>query len=174
VRRLGHLFPRDVQEEVDGFRGWERVRADDFLPPAPDDVAGRSVPADDACTACEHQLGRLAGERIAIYGAGAHTEKILGVLQEHAHRIVGILDDAPMRQGKRIGRWSVAAFEQWRRLRPDAIVISSDAFETRMAAQAHRRTAGEVRVVTLYAANEPEQDGSAQDERIPESVADQH
>lgn len=153
IERLAHLFPKPVHQDIDGFAGWERVRADDFLPRVEPCAASAAVSDHHARRAAERALRELvhaSKRRIAIYGAGRHTDKIAPVLLSAANQVVAILDDAPLRHGKRIGPWTVQPFEEWRRLGVDAILISSDAHQEQMAARAVERTAGRATVIRLY------------------------
>jgi hypothetical protein len=83
------------------------------------------------------------GKRIALYGAGRHTERFLMTLRhmlEPRHRIVGILDDAP--RAAALDGLQVAATGDWRRLAPDLVIVSSDAHEAAMMEKGARAFPG--------------------------------
>ncbi len=69
------------------------------------------------------------GARIGIYGAGVHTEYLLGVLAELESVIFCLLDTDPRKQGRHFHRWRVFGPEDIPELDLDGILISSQRFE---------------------------------------------
>ena len=93
------------------------------------------------------------GRRIALYGAGKHTERFLMTLRnllEPQHRVVGILDDAPKRA--EIDGIAVLPTAQWESLAPNIVIASSDAHETEMLQRAYSRFR-ETKVWGIYEIN---------------------
>ncbi len=75
----------------------------------------------------------LSPARIAIYGAGKHTERFLATfrnLAEPRHRVVGILDDSP--RAESFAGVPILQTMAWQQLQADVIVLSSDAHEEAM------------------------------------------
>lgn len=70
--------------------------------------------------------------RIAIYGLGRHTQWRSGVFDRDDLPIVGIIDDSPPPSGEAFGLPVVALDRAIDRLRPDAVLLSSDAWESPM------------------------------------------
>jgi SAM-dependent methyltransferase len=73
--------------------------------------------------------------RVAVYGAGFHTEYLLKETSLGTARIVGLVDGNPAKQGLRLWGHAVHAPERLPELAPDAIVISSYDFQEEMVAR---------------------------------------
>lgn len=91
-------------------------------------------------------------ERVALYGAGQHTRRVGEALCSPPVEIAWIVDDDPDRIGTRLWHIPVigmdGAIERADEI--DAVLISSDAMEDRLAARAARLGERGVRVLTLY------------------------
>ncbi len=70
-----------------------------------------------------------ADARIGVYGAGIHTEYLLGVLEELAPVVYCLLDTDPRKQGRPFHQWKVYGPDDIVDLNLDAILISSQRFE---------------------------------------------
>jgi len=71
----------------------------------------------------------LDDARIGVYGAGIHTEYLLGVLEELASVVHCLLDTDPRKQGYNFHQWKVYGPDDIAGLNLDAILISSQRFE---------------------------------------------
>ena len=107
--------------------------------------------------ACRDELvpyvERLAGDgcrRIVIYGLGRHTQWRAGVFERSDLPIVGIIDDAPPPSGEAFGLPVVTLEDAVDRLRPDAVLLSSDAWEPSMYERALPLESGGVRICRIY------------------------
>jgi FkbM family methyltransferase len=89
-------------------------------------------------------------KRVVLYGAGSHTRKVASALERSPVAILGVIDDDAARAGQRIAGLEVMTAERAISLAPDAIVLSSDAFEQRLwdACEPHRRKG--IAVIRLY------------------------
>ena len=77
---------------------------------ATEGVAGQSVTPAVAQQRMRAVLDDWRGRGpIVVFGAGAHTHKILPVLEEYAGKIAGVADDSPQCWGRAVGRWTVEA-----------------------------------------------------------------
>ena len=86
--------------------------------------------------------------RVAVFGCGRHTTRCAGLLGEF-EQLVGYIDDN-QEVAEFLGKPAVRTRDALTSLRPDTIVLSSDAHERALwDASAPLRIAG-VRVVTLY------------------------
>ncbi len=93
-----------------------------------------------------------AGSRIALYGAGKHTRKMLPLFRQAAGshaQLAGILDDHP---GDRrdIDGLPVIPASDWRTLSPAAIIVSSDAHESAMAAKLATIVTDNIKIWRVY------------------------
>ncbi len=107
--------------------------------------------------ACRDELiplvERLAAEgfrRIAIYGLGRHTQWRAGVFGRDDLPVVGIIDDAPPPSGEAFGLPVVTLDAAADRLRPDAVLLSSDAWEDALHERTMPLEAAGVRVQRIY------------------------
>lgn len=93
---------------------------------------------------------RAAGcERIAVYGTGKHTRR-LASLFDGSLPLVGLIDDAPPAWEYMFGLPIVPFESALSSLRPDAVILSSDAWEARMWERSAPWRAAGVRVIPLY------------------------
>lgn len=88
--------------------------------------------------------------RIAIYGAGYHTECLLDTTDLGKADLVALVDGNPSKQGSYVLGLPVVAPEALVALRPDAVVISSYDFQDEMVANLRRLGLGHVPVLTFY------------------------
>lgn len=154
---LAAFFPRDPLTAADDTLAWSRINADDFRP-LPFAPGGHDAYATHVAGArLDALLADLARQRkrVAIYGAGAHTQRFAARFAAAAGTVVGVLDDDPQRAGAPLALWTVQPFDAWRTLRADALLISSDAYEAVLAARARERTAGVLAIRTLYDSGPP-------------------
>ena len=93
---------------------------------------------------------KSAGTRIAIFGAGEHTQFLLELL-DFSGQVVAVLDSDPAKHGKRFLRWRVSAPERAPALGVDAIVLSSRPYQDEMhAAVAHLASEHGVEIIRCY------------------------
>ena len=113
--------------------------------------------------ALNQRVGQLArGTRIALYGAGKHTARMLGLFREaiepHA-TLVGILDDAPA--GVSLASLAgvlplpVLPTNQWRMMEPQIVVVSSDTYEMAMYANVRAALPESVEIWRVYQSDAP-------------------
>ncbi len=122
---------------------------------------GRVEYADPSRSAFErlvHQIGSWLDEhktlRIALYGAGQHTHKILpfrAELEKKGVRIERILDDNPSRQGQQLDGIPITAPADVLTSPIDLVVLSSDAMEPLLWKNSKPLREAGVIVVRLYA-----------------------
>ncbi len=122
--------------------------------------AGRPV----APEAARQQTGVILNEwrgrgQVVVFGAGAHTRKILPVLERHAEKIAGIADDSPACWGRRCGRWTIGAPRTIIDDRVSGILVSSDVQQSPMAARLRSEFGGRCAILTLYVDRDDESDG---------------
>lgn len=149
--------------------GFERISTSEHGGAACDVIVQRSSDSIDAWAgagvpvvrvgqrACRDDLipfvERLVEEgcrRIAIYGLGRHTQWRAGVFDRDDLPIVGIIDDTPPPSGEAFGLPVVTVDAAIDRFRPDAVLLSSDAWESAMADRALPLEAAGVRVCRIY------------------------
>ncbi|MEO0632237.1 MAG: hypothetical protein AAFY46_16155, partial [Planctomycetota bacterium] len=126
---------------------------------------GRAAPAVTGGTpvvrigerACRDELvphvERLVADgfsRVAIYGLGRHTQWRAGVFDRADLPIVGIIDDAPPPSAEAFGLPVVTLDDAIDRLRPDAVLLSSDAWEAAMHDRAKPLEAAGVHIRGIY------------------------
>lgn len=88
--------------------------------------------------------------RIAIYGLGQHTQRRADVLELPDLPVVGFIDDRPPASGEAFGLPAVTPQRAMIDLRPDGVLLSSDAWEDKLwRSSAFLREAG-VRVRAIY------------------------
>lgn len=92
---------------------------------------------------------RAGRRRIAVFGIGKHTRKIASLFGSGLP-FVGFIDDAPPPWGTMLGMPVVPLERAMSELRPDAVLLSSDAYEATMWERcAPLRRAG-VRIIPIY------------------------
>ena len=89
--------------------------------------------------------------RIAVYGTGKHTRNRSSIFYE-GFPIVGLIDDAPPACGQMFGLPVVTLDEAREALDPDAILLSSDAWEAQLWTRCETLRNAGVRVLCLYGA----------------------
>lgn len=91
-----------------------------------------------------------AGSRVALYGAGYHTECLLQHTALARARLVALVDGNPAKQGGRLFGLPVVAPEALRTLRPDVVVISSYDFQDEMVETLDALELGKIERVCFY------------------------
>jgi hypothetical protein len=89
-------------------------------------------------------------ERVVLFGAGQHTRKCAQALLDPPVRVLGIVDQNPKIVGTRIWNYPVISIEQALELRPQAVVLSSDSAEDRLAVAAQPMVGAGIELVDLY------------------------
>ncbi|MFG0329464.1 MAG: glycosyltransferase [Phycisphaerales bacterium] len=142
-RDLGGEGPRD------------RTKIDRSLLVAPDRASGESFRggALDRVRAALEALEARGRSRIVLYGVGRHTRRAAPALL-HRPSVVGFIDDHPPSDGVAYGRPVASVEEALERFRPDAVLISSDGWETALYDRTTPLRDAGVEIVTLY--HEPE------------------
>lgn len=104
---------------------------------------------DEAVAACLD-----AGiHRVVLYGTGRHSQRLGSRLKSCPLDILRFVDDNPARQGLSFLGFGIASLDQALELRPDAIIISTDAYETAIVERIRPKLTGTgVGLVTLYGA----------------------
>lgn len=87
--------------------------------------------------------------RIAVFGLGQHTQRRAEAFAQGLP-VVGFIDDRPPASGEAFGLPAVAPGEALRVLKPDGVLISSDAWEREMWAQTKSLRGAGVVVRTIY------------------------
>lgn len=90
------------------------------------------------------------GMRIALYGAGRHTAKLLQSAPLWPLHVLGIIDDDPALTGLTRYGMRIYAPSDIARLNPDALLISSDQYEEAIYRKLAPLEAGGLRVLRLY------------------------
>lgn len=88
-------------------------------------------------------------QRIAVYGTGKHTRNRSSIFYE-GFPIVGLIDDSPPDCGQMFGLPVVTLAQAREKLNPDAILLSSDAWEAKMWERCEALRHAGVRVMALY------------------------
>ncbi|MAY75473.1 MAG: hypothetical protein CMJ31_12320 [Phycisphaerae bacterium] len=101
-------------------------------------------------------LAARGARRVVIYGAGTHTLKAAQALASPPVDILAIADDDARRHGDKLWGYPIVALDDVERLRPDAIVLSSDSFEDKLWAKAAGYGSLGIDVIRLYAQTLPE------------------
>jgi glycosyltransferase involved in cell wall biosynthesis len=116
--------------------------------------------ADDAMSPAEAQacdrVRRLAAraasegcKRISVYGTGKHTRRLAAIF-DGTLPFVGSIDDAPPAWEYMFGLPIVRFESALEDLRPDAVILSSDAWESRMWERTEGLRRAGVRVIAVY------------------------
>ena len=123
-------------------------------------MAGASADAELACDRARAVLGDWRGRgSIVVFGAGAHTHKILPALLDMADRIAGIADDSPAVHGRSIGRWRVRDPADLIDGSVGGILVSSDVQQATLEARLRPSYGDRCAILTLY--RSPDDDGPA-------------
>lgn len=96
---------------------------------------------------------RRGRERIAVYGAGQHTRRGAAAFSRDPP-VVGFIDDNPPASGGLFGLPVVRLGEAAERLRPDAVVLSSDSMEGALWERSRGLRERGVEVIALYGSYE--------------------
>lgn len=112
---------------------------------------------DRARQAAVHALVR-GHRRIAIYGAGTHTSVVAEVFRGLPLEVVAVIDDDAGKSGANVQGWPIRTPGEALTLRPDAVLLSSNAHENRLWASAERFRGAGVDVMRLY----PETEGGVE------------
>ena len=91
-----------------------------------------------------------AGSRVAIYGAGYHTECLLDATDLRRADLVALVDENPAKQGTKVLGLPVVSPRELPALAPDVVVISSYDFQAEMVESLRRVGLGEVPTLTFY------------------------
>lgn len=100
-----------------------------------------------------HVLELIARENlapVAIYGAGAHTSKVIRALLETTVRVAGFIDASREKQKRGVCGWRVVAPETVDQLGARSVVINSDRYERRIWAGRGDLERRGLRVFRLY------------------------
>ncbi|MCB9477609.1 MAG: glycosyltransferase [Deltaproteobacteria bacterium] len=92
-------------------------------------------------------------KRIAFYGAGQHTRKLLSsqsYLEQHGLRILAVIDDSPDQRGLTLGEWPIVSRSDAVGMDLDAVVLSSDTIESTLWANSEIFLNAGIEVVRLY------------------------
>jgi hypothetical protein len=81
-----------------------------------------------------HGLATQGLRRVALYGAGSHSRRLLDGLTGGPCTVVGVIDDAP--SADRFEDLPLVTPASWSRLSADALVLSSRGAESELAARA--------------------------------------
>lgn len=88
--------------------------------------------------------------RVAIYGAGSHTRAISPVLSDSPIELACIIDDNPSTWGSTVAGLKVVSPEQAMALDLDAVLLSSNTMEAKLAVSARPLAEQGVAVIPLY------------------------
>lgn len=89
-------------------------------------------------------------ERIVIYGIGRHTQRSGGFIANHSYPIVGFIDDNPKAIGSLFDLPVVKPDQALGKLRPDAVLLSSDAWEQQLWDGARLLRQAGVHIQSIY------------------------
>jgi glycosyltransferase involved in cell wall biosynthesis len=123
----------------------------DLLPSL--DAGGPEETVDEALARAELRLRALAPtgfRRVALYGAGEHSRRLIALAQGGPCRIVAVIDDAPSHV--RFAGVPLVTPGDWASLDADALAISSRGAEATLAARARAWLPPHVPIVCFYTA----------------------
>ncbi|TVQ31336.1 MAG: hypothetical protein EA376_09500 [Phycisphaeraceae bacterium] len=136
-----------------GYPGHEPIEADDAraatAQPARPAAALPDIAERLMREALEH-CARKGWARVGVYGAGLHTLRAGAALAQPPVEIVCIIDDNPDMAGRRLWRIPLVSRSEAGGLALDAVVISSDSIEEKLAAAAAPLREAGTRVLCLY------------------------
>lgn len=161
IARAAHFFPG--HEPIGGEPRFDRElfqrtytrRAEKHWEAKYGSRVGTIDPATEKMAAALGRCARDGFERICIFGAGKHTRRLAGALMAPPVRVLAIIDDNPELRGTTLWNYPIVSADEAVAMRPEAIVVSSDAFEERLVEAARpiaERTGATV--VRLYGADE--------------------
>jgi hypothetical protein len=93
-------------------------------------------------------LGERGHRRLALYGAGSHSARLIEGLAGEAVTVVAVIDDRP--SAAALAGVPVVAPGAWAGLGADAVVLSSRTFEPLLAARAATWLPAGVPLIRLY------------------------
>jgi hypothetical protein len=96
-------------------------------------------------------LEKLAcsGRPLAVWGAGAHTARLLAGSTLAQANVLGIIDSNPRYRGKKLGRWPIVGPSQ----APSgqtAVLVSSRVYQEDICLQIRNRLGWTNEIITLY------------------------
>ena len=113
------------------------------------------------------RVGRLLAQavrdgcsRVAVYGTGRHTRRLASVF-DGTRPFVGFIDDSPPAWEYMFGLPIVRFEHAVEVLKPDAVLLSSDAWEAQMWERSEAWRRAGIRVIPIYAEYEPISVGAA-------------
>ncbi len=109
-----------------------------------------TTPAEERMTAALAECALKGHKRVLLFGAGRHTQKLGRVLRSPAVSVLGIIDDNPAARGTRLWNYPVVSMQEAIALKPDAVILSSDAAEEKLCAAAVPLAARGVQIIGLY------------------------
>ncbi|MFQ5500847.1 MAG: polysaccharide deacetylase family protein [Phycisphaerae bacterium] len=89
-------------------------------------------------------------DRIALYGAGRHTARLMETTSLWPLQVVGIIDDDELLKGTRRHGLPIYASADLSDMKPDAVLISSDQYEERIYRRIAPLESRGIRVLRLY------------------------
>lgn len=95
------------------------------------------------------QATAVGCNRVAVFGIGLHTSRAAEALTADIP-LIGFIDDKPPESGTFLGRPVVATDRALDDLKPDAVVLSSDAWERQLWQRSEPWRRAGVRVIPLY------------------------
>lgn len=109
--------------------------------------------------------------RIAVFGAGPHTQRRRGAFDDPSIPIVGVIDDDPPATGMLFGLPVVPVDRAIAELRPDGVILSSDNWESVLWDRTAPLRAAGVHVARIYT-EDVIGDASAQAEARPVALSE--
>ncbi len=106
--------------------------------------------ARERMTAALAELARSGARRVAVYGAGRHTELLADVLAASPVPVVAVIDDDPARAGGRCAGIEIIPPQAAGTAGVEAVVISSDAHEEQIWGRRGRLVDAGITVHRLY------------------------
>lgn len=118
---------------------WDKYHAPKSEDPAPAKIG-----------AVFDQLAKEGVSRVLVFGAGKHTTRVATALRLPSVEVVGIVDDDPSLRGKRLWNFPVLSTQEAARTGAQAVVLSSDSIEDKLAQAAEPLAKAGMRVVRVY------------------------
>jgi len=97
------------------------------LPAEPSDMAGYIARSESTLTDAVSRVSDCPAQQIVIYGAGAHTARLLPRLEQAGlrNKLIGVVDGNPNLQGKTIGPFTIQPPDVLSQFQDATILISS-------------------------------------------------
>ncbi len=122
-----------------------------------------AVFAEAACERVDAVLREWRGrEGVVVFGAGAHTRKVLPALLRHRERVAGVVDDSPARWSDAIGPWTVGRPSLLLKGAARGVLVSTDTQQATLAARIRNEFGAEHSLLLLY----PDADAEAGSPRL--------